>query len=165
MAGPILNAWLSFIDVRDAVIDPLTKLWMPRVQEWFLALWTCVCRASQQEKRVTLTAQGASIAATAIPLAKIAARIYHVTVFARITRAGSVSSSLTVTIHGVDGGVAYTKVIGPVATNTTASILSDVVAIKTDQDGPISYSTTYADGGGATSMQYATDILAEALPS
>ena len=165
MASTVLNAWIPFVNVRDAIFDIATKLCAPSWQTWFLALWGCVNLASQQQKRVTLTAQGASIGATAIPLAKIDARIYHVSVFARVTRAGSVSSSLLVNIHGVDGGVAYVRVIGTVATNTTASILSAVVPVKTDQDGPISYSTTYADGGGATSMQYALDVIAEALPS
>jgi hypothetical protein len=165
MATTTLNAWVPFVNVRDALLDPVTKLVEARWQEWFLALWNCVNNASQQQKRVTLTAQGASIAATAIPLAKIDERIYHVSVFARVTRAGSVSSSLAISIRGIDGGVTYDRVIGTVTTNTTASILSAVVPMKTDKDGPISYLTTYADGGGATSMQYSLDIIAEALPS
>ena len=165
MASTVLNAWIPFINVRDAILDSVTKLCAPSWQTWFLALWGCVNLTPQQRKRVTVSTQGASIAATDISLAAIPARIYHVGVFARVTRAGSVSSSLNVTIRGIDDGVTYDRATGAVTTNTTGTNLCVSFPMRIDKDGPIQYLVTYADGGGANNMLYDLEIVVFEWPS
>lgn len=114
---------------------------------------------------VSLTAQGASIATTPIPMPALTEGLYRVSVYARITRAGSVSSSLIVTIGHTDGAIACTQVTTALTTNTTASTRVAEYVVRSDASVAISYATTYADGGGATSMQYSLYIVVEAMPS
>ena len=48
--------------------------------------------------------------------------------------------------------------------NTTATIQSNTYLVRVDSQSAINYLTTYADGGGAQSMQYALHIRVEAIP-
>ena len=120
---------------------------------------------------VRLTTQGAAIAATVIattfptlPNERLLPGLYRVTTYARITRAGSVSSSLTVSIRHVDGAVTITQAGAAITGNTTATVQSNTYLVRVDSESAISYLTAYTDGGGATSMQYALDVVIEALP-
>lgn len=111
----------------------------------------------------TLTAQGASISATAFALPDLSPGLYRISYHARISRAGSVSSSLTVTMGYTNGAVSCTQAGAAMTGNTTATVQGGVVIVDIDQNTSITYATTYADGGGGTSMQYRLSMTVEQL--
>jgi hypothetical protein len=80
-----------------------------------------------------------------------------------VTRAGSVSSSLQFTLSWTDGAVAQSASGAAETGNVTTTKQMGTMPIRVDASTPISYSTTYADGGGAVSMQYSLDVILEAV--
>jgi hypothetical protein len=149
---------------RDALIDRVTGLLKPPYwPKWFRNLYDTVSACPERLQTVSLTVQGASIATTPIPLQNFPQGVYRVTWYARITRAATVSSDLTIHVGFLDDTVAC-AVDGAVGSgNTTATWHSGTVVITSDLDGPITYSTTYASVG-ATSMQYKLTIVLERVP-
>lgn len=131
--------------------------------DWFLEQQTRTADTPEQLGSVSLTAQGATIAATPVPMPDLTAGMYRVSYAARITRAGSVSSSLTVTI-GWTRSVALTQAGAAMTGNTTATQQNGTFFIRNDANASITYATTYADGGGAIAMQYELDVVVEKLP-
>jgi hypothetical protein len=131
--------------------------------EWFQNLFDTVNACPERLQRVTKIAHGASIGATAIPLQTINEGLYRVSWYARITRAGSVSSSLTVTIGFLHATVACSFSGAAMTGNTTATVQSGSVLLFSDKDGPITYAAAYLDGGGATSMQYYLQVVIERM--
>ena len=113
---------------------------------------------------VDLTDQAASIVSTPIPLPSLTAGLYRISIFARITQVGTVSSSLVVTMSATDDGVSYTLPTTALTTNLVTSVTSQTWVMSVDRATPISYSTTYASTG-AQAMQYKLRILVEALPT
>ncbi len=109
-------------------------------------------------RNAALTTQAASIGATALD-SSVNEGLYRLTYYARITRAGTVSSSLTVTLSWTDGGVACSYAGSAITGNTTATVQSGTVMVRSDH-AAINYATTYASAG-ATTMQYALDVVLE----
>lgn len=134
--------------------------------DWLLEQQRRVDNTPNQIGAITpLTAQGASISATPVPMPTLTTGRYLVYAYARITRAGSVSSSLTVTIGWTDGTVACVRASAALTTNTTAAtVVFPPLPLRIDANASITYATTYADGGGATSMQYSLDVWVQAIP-
>lgn len=130
---------------------------------WLTSVIDAIRAAAQKVGTVGLTTQGASIGTTAIPTARLGAGLYRVTFYARITRAATASSSLTVTVSWTDGGIACSQTFAAVTGNTTATTQSGSLMARVDEATSISYATTYLSSG-ATSMQYAVDIRAESIP-
>jgi len=114
---------------------------------------------------ISKTAQSASIGTTSL-LASPSAGLYRVSVYARITRAASTSSSLIVTISWTEGGVSCSRPLTALTGNTTATTPDPpfTVVLRSDVTVPISYATTYVTSG-ATSMQYRLDVAVEELPA
>lgn len=137
----------------------------PEIVDWLLEQQQGVNNSPELFGTVSLTAQGASIPTTPIPMPALSQGLYRVSVYARITRAGSVSSSLTITIGHTDGAVSCTQVTTALTTNTTASTRVAEYVVRSDASVAITYATTYADGGGATSMLYALYLVVERMPS
>ncbi len=108
---------------------------------------------------IALSTQGGSIGTTAIPSATLAAGLYRVSYFAAITQAGTVSSSLTVTITFTHNTLSKSFSGAALTGNTTTTVQAGSFLIRID-GGPVSYSTTYASVG-ATPMQYALDLVLE----
>lgn len=145
----------------------VSRVW----ENFFRWLQALINVAPQVIGTVALTAQGASIAATVIattfpsqPNTQLLPGLYRIATYARITRAGSVSSSLTVSIRHVDGAVTITQAGAAMTGNTTATVQSNTYLVRVDSQSAISYITAYADGGGATSMTYSLNIRVEAIP-
>ena len=114
---------------------------------------------------VTKTGQGAALSTTAIPITgSVDAGLYRVSYYARITTAAGVSSSLTVTIGWTRSAVSLSQAGAAMTGNTTATQQNGTLFVRADANASITYSTTYADGGGATSMQYELDVVVEKLP-
>jgi hypothetical protein len=135
------------------------------IVDWLLEQQQGVNNSPTRFGGVSLTLQGASVPSTPIPMPALSAGLYRVSVYARITRAGSVSSSLIVTIGHTDGAVSCTQSTPALITNTTASFVGATFVVRSDASVALTYATTYADGGGALSMQYALSIVVEAMPN
>ena len=88
--------------------------------------------------------QNASIASTAIAPNLSAAGLYWLTYYARITKVGAVSSSLTVTLNWTDHGVAQTFSGAAITGNTVTSWQSETNLVYIDASTALTYSTTYA---------------------
>ena len=114
-------------------------------------------------KALRLQTQAASIASTAFDLPSLAPGLYQVTWYARITRAATVSSELTVTIGFTDGVVAQTFSGALLNGNTTGTWQSETKLIRIDEGTTITYATTYASVG-ATAMQYQVDFVVSSVP-
>jgi hypothetical protein len=128
--------------------------------DWVTALVEDVDASPVRFSPVQLTTQGASIGTTALPLGTLAEGLYRVTTYARITRAATTSSSLTVTISWTESAVALSLSGSAMTGNTTGTVQSTSYLVRIDQATPISYATTYASVGG-TSMQYRLDVVVE----
>lgn len=111
-----------------------------------------------------LESQGASIAATPVPMPDLTEGRYRISYAARISRAGSVSSSLTVTIGWTRAGLSLSQSGAAMTGNTTTTQQNGTLFVRADANAAITYATTYADGGGATSMQYELDVIVEKVP-
>ncbi|HXG71329.1 MAG TPA: hypothetical protein VNJ04_12055 [Gemmatimonadaceae bacterium] len=133
------------------------------VAKWLVTQLAGVNAAAQQIAAVVLTAQSASIATTAINTLELGAGLYAVTWYARITQAATTSSSLTVSITGIDGGVTSTQSSAALTGNTTGTAGSGRFLVQIDAATTLRYATTYASAG-ATVMRYALELRAERLP-
>lgn len=111
---------------------------------------------------VTLTLQGASIGSTSIYSSAIPAGLYRISYYARITRAATTSSSLTIAFDWTDGGVGQTFTGAAITGNTTTTYQQASVTFRSDGNVPITYSTTYVSVG-ATSMQHNFLLVLEQL--
>lgn len=145
----------------------VTKIW----EYFFRFVQASINVAPQVIGTIALTVQAASIAATTIPVTfpalpneRMLPGLYRVSYYTRVTRAGSVSSSLTVSIRWIDGGVTITQAGAALTANTTSTYQQATFFVRVDSETEIRYLTTYADGGGATAMQYALDLSVEAIP-
>jgi hypothetical protein len=143
--------------MKDGLEGTITDPWIRYMQ----TLQTVVSAQPQRISLMELDTQGASIGATALPTPTLTEGLYRITWYAAITRAGSVSSSLTVTLAWTDRAIAKTYSGAAIVGNTTATVQSQTQMVRSDANSPITYATTYADGGGAVSMQYALDLVVE----
>jgi len=134
----------------------LTEKWI----DWFTSLNQQQNSTSQRLRTVTLEAQQASIGTTSIPVGALAAGLYRVTTYARITRAATTSSSLTVTLGWIESALTLTFAGAALTGNTTGTVQTDSYLVRIDAASPITYSTTYASVGG-TAMQYRLDVVLE----
>jgi hypothetical protein len=163
-----MSTALSAPPLQTSLIDPpdnprapdaiwgITRVW----NDWLLSLTTRIQQSATTLKTVSLTAQAASIATTAIPAGSLSAGLYRVSWYLRVTQAATTSSSLTVTISHTDGGVSASQSGSAATGNTTTTVQSGAFLVLSDQAASISYATTYASVGG-TVMQYKLSITLE----
>jgi hypothetical protein len=151
------------------VMDPQTRqIRAPYMSDdfanWLLEQQTRLNQAPQSiGEAVSLTDQTASIGATPAYVAETTG-VYRVSVYARIVRAGTISSSLSVTIGATDKTIAIAELVKAAVTgNTTATVYQGAVIVRCDQSQAITYATTYATAG-ATTMAYDLVIVVELLP-
>ena len=102
---------------------------------------------------VSLTTQAASIAATTFVRNLSPAGLYRLSYFTRITRAATTSSSVTVAMGAVNGGVTVSLAGAAMTGNTTSTVQSGSVHVQSDAGTALTYTVTYASSGGTT-MQY-----------
>lgn len=144
--------------------DPLEGL---VTQSWIEALTNLsanVDDAPVRQSSVTLTTQGGSIGATDLTAGGLAGGLFRITYYARITRAATTSSSLTITFSWTETSVSPSYSGAAITGNTTTTIQSGSIMIRSDANSPITYATTYASVG-ATTMQYRLDIVLESVPT
>lgn len=145
---------------KDPIADRHTGRVTDPWAEWLSSLSQTVDTTPARLAEVTLTTQGAAIGTTGIPSGALAAGLYRVSWYTRITRAATTSSSLTVTIGWTESGVSLTTSGAALTGNTTGTVQSGSVLIRIDQGTPVTYATAYASSG-ATSMQYRLDVVLE----
>ncbi len=135
----------------------ITNPWVKYLQ---LSLVPAVESAPQAAIVKTLTTQNASIGTTPFALGSVPAGLYRVSYYARVTTAAATSSSLTVTLSWTDGAVPCAFSGAALTSNTTASIQSNTILIRSDAAGAINYATTYASNA-AGQMVYRLDLIVE----
>lgn len=131
---------------------------------WLVELAATVNKTAQQIGSVSLTAQTATIAATAIPTPTLTTGRYRLSYYVRITTPGTVSSSVTVSFVWTNGGIACTKPFVALTGNTTATTQSGSEVVLADMGTTLTYAVTYASAG-ATPMAFALEVWAESVPS
>lgn len=134
-----------------------------RWRRWLSGLTTQVNAKPTREASVRLTTQGAAIATTSIPIGSVTPGVWAIYTTLRVTRAGSVSSAVRLTISWDEGSVTQTEQGTNLNGNLTTTREGKLFIVRPDNATVISYATTYADGGGATSMQFSLDIVAVQL--
>jgi hypothetical protein len=145
---------------KDVNAYGMTDTWA----KFFGSIAQTVSQASSTLNTTSVTAAAASIITTNLPLGQLNSGLYRVTWYARITRAASSSSSLTITLGWTDGGVAITQSGAAITGNTTATYQSLTYMIHVDRLTEITYATTYSSTGGTT-MQYSLYLTVENVAS
>lgn len=128
---------------------------------WLLSLADRLNTTPNIVASATGSTQSAAISATAFTVPSVIPGLYRLSMAARITRAATTSSSLTVTF-GWTQAVACTSSSVAMTGNTTSTTGTYTVLIRVDQDSSMTYATTYASSGG-TSMQYRFDVTCEEI--
>ena len=144
---------------RDENEGKLTEVWIPYMQSQNSIAATSIRLTTSP---VALSAQAASIGVTAIPTTSLAAGLYRIAYYTRITTASGATSSLTVTIHWTDGGIACSLSSAALTANTTSTVGTGTALVNIDGASPVSYSTTYASTGVPV-MSYALYLTLEAM--
>ena len=126
---------------------------------WLLALADRVDTTPLLAATVTASTQAASIGTTNFAILDVQPGVYRLSMAARISRAATTSSSLTVTF-GWTATVACTTSSAAITGNTTATTGSLTYLVRVDEATAITYATTYASAGAVT-MQYTLDVLCE----
>jgi hypothetical protein len=154
---------VSYHPGRDPLVEKDGKLTSKRWPEWFYNLVTRLNRTVDRRQIVALTGQTASIVATDVPLPTLTAGLYRVTYYARVTRAATTSSELTVSLRWTDGGVTITRAGTLLNGNTTGTYETGSALVRIDNATTLRYLTTYASVG-ATAMAYALYLVVEEVP-
>lgn len=134
----------------------------PRWVQWLLAIVNAIQGSVGNVGQVDITAKAASITTVAVPVPSMPAGVHRISYTARITRAASVSSSLTVHLGWTDGGISCGQTFAAITGNTTATTQSGEVLVHLDAGTSATYSTVYASSG-SPSMTYALSVVVEML--
>jgi hypothetical protein len=159
IAAPPIQDSVIELDQKRKEPFYLAKSWILWLQQ---SLVTRVQASSQWLQTVTKTTQSASIGSTSIPIGDLTAGVYRVSYYARITQAATTSSSLTVTIGWTETAVVLSVSGAAMTGNTTTTVQSGTVFLRSDKNASLTYATTYASVG-ATPMQYRLDVTAERI--
>lgn len=151
----------EFVVDRPVVQQSITGRVTQAMRYWLLSLADRVNRTPEILGTVSLTAQTASISATAVSVPSLSPGVYRLSAAARITTAATTSSSLTLTF-GWTQAVACTVSSAAITGNTTATTGSLVAIVRADEATALTYATTYVSSGG-TAMQYRLDVSVEQL--
>lgn len=146
------------VPFRNPVADARTLLATPVWVRWLQSL----VDALKAKGSLSLTAQGAAVAATALGT-ELPAGLYRVSYALRVTRAATSSSSVAITVRWTDGGVACAQSFAAVTGNTTATVQSNSLLLRADARSSVTVETTYGSVG-ATTMQFALDARLDLLP-
>jgi hypothetical protein len=150
---PRTGKWVTKDDKIEAETD-----------RWLQAVVSSVDAASQQFSSATDSSVGATVAATAFPASTtLAAGMYRVTYAMWVTRAATVSSSLTFTAAWTNNLQSFTQSGSALTGNTLTTQQNGSFVFSIDSSSDVTYQITYASVG-ATTMTYAYDVRLESLP-
>ena len=154
--------------VSPEIPDPATgkmtrsKYFSQEYVDWFLELQTRTQQSAERIGAVALTAQSASISATPVPMPDLTTGFYRVSYSARISRAASTDSTLTVTLGWTRSTIALTQAGAAITGNSTSTQQNATLLLWVDANASITYATTYGSNG-ATTMQYELAVIVEAV--
>lgn len=159
---PVQDA-IAVADPTDPKARALPKLVIgDRYRRWLSGLTAVVNQKPSREASRKLTAQGAAIATTSLPIGSVTPGVWGIYTTIRVTRAATTSSAVQLTITWTEGGVTQTQVGTNLTGNATTTREGLLFIVRPDNATVISYSITYASAG-ATSMQYSADFVAVQL--
>lgn len=160
LQDPIARARRAgFGDKPDPQEGQITDPWA----DWFTRLAGTVNVGASRLGSVSLSGQGASLAATDFSGGTLNAGLYRVSYYAQITQAASVSSSLTVTLTYTAAGVSQSEAFTAITGNTTSTHSAVPNSFFFYADGsPVKYATTYASVG-APAMAYFLYLTLESV--
>lgn len=157
----------SPLPIEDPVVEPSLLGSVPWL-EWLSEVSRVLDRSPQRAQQkvytgtVSLEDQAASVASTTIA-SPLAAGLYRVSYYARITQAATSSSTLDVTIGWGDDDQTQTFAGATINGNTVTTYQNDSFLIHVTGGGGITYQLDYTSTG-ATVMQYRFDIYVEEMP-
>lgn len=139
---PVTSSLIETNELNPQRRDPfyMAKGWIVWL---FESLVPRVQAASQYLITKTLTGQSASIGSTALALPVLAAGLYRISLYGRITTVDTVGSSLTVTAGWTEGGVAITASSAAATGNLTSTIALLSVLVSIDRATSLKYATTF----------------------
>lgn len=139
----------------------MTSKWL----DWFLLTVQTALGSSVNQAVAALRKSGltASLPATTL-LAAAVAPSYRLTVYVRTTTADGVSSSVTVTAGWNENGLALTKTVTLLSSDSPTAPASGSLTVDVDASAPITVSTTYASNT-PNKMVYKLTAELEAYPS
>lgn len=126
---------------------------------WLYALWSRVQANTQLVAADELDSQGATIAATTL-FSVSQTSDYRLTAYTRVTRAGTLTGTTTLTFTWTDDAVVCTKSFPIVNGNTTTTTDSNTWQVRADGGTDLKYGVVYTSTG-ATSMLFKLDVTAE----
>ena len=145
---------------RDALVDrkgDVTRRW----ENWLNKIRGALNLAPQREiPAVALDTQSAAIVATDLPTPPLAAGLYRVTTFLRVTTAAGVSSSVAVTLTFTCGLVACSFALPALTANVTNAPQSETRMLLVDDGSVVQYAVAYASNPAAA-MVYELSIALE----
>tara|TARA_R100000963_G_scaffold34754_2_gene29509 strand:+ start:156 stop:644 length:489 start_codon:yes stop_codon:yes gene_type:complete len=157
---------LSEVPFRVALVDGTPDTLLARFwTRYFQSIVDVVNNSARKLTLKSLTVQGAAISTTTLDTGTLDPGVYRVSYTARITRAASTSSSLTVTISWRDGDVAQSQSGVAMTGNSTTTQQNGTFLVHNGTNASaandvIKYATAYASSGGTT-MQYSLYVLVE----
>jgi len=131
-------------------------------EQWFNRMPATLNAIPSVFNIVSLSDQSAAIAATDFSNSTLLKGTYRVSYHARISRAATTSSSLTLTFTWEEDGVTQTVTGAVMNGNTTTTRQSDSFLLRSDAGEAVNYAAAYASVG-ATSMLYTLDISLEMI--
>lgn len=156
LLASLVAPWRQKIANERGIIHPL---W----QRFFQDLVNTVGAVPLVALSVSLATQAAAILATVLVGNALSDTRYRISYYVRVSRAATVSSSVTVTLRWTDGGVAQSLVGTALVGNTTTTLESKTELIHLDVNTTVTYEVAYASVG-ATTMQYTLEVAVEPVP-
>ena len=145
------------------MIDALKRaerVWL----KWFQLVQRAANIAPLVLGTVSLSGQNASIAATSVATnGALVGGLYRVSIYARVTTAAGVSSSLAPFVTYVENGIVKTQTGAALTANSTAVPGSWPFLVNIDPATVIKYGFTYASNA-AGAMVYGSSIAVESVP-
>ena len=150
-------------------LDPRSRT-MPKLvigdrwRRWLSGLTVAVDTRPERKAVVKLTAQGAAIATTALPIGSVGPGLWGIYTHLRVSRAGSVSLTVQLTISWTDeDGNAQSEAGTSLSGNLLTTRDGRLFLLRPQNATVISYAVSYADGGGAVNGLFALDLVAVQL--
>ena len=143
------------VTTRNGLVSDRWRIWLRNLR-------SDVNLSTNRLAAVILDGQTASLALTPFDTDTLPEGQYRVSWFIHITTAGSVSSSLAVSVSVTHKTFVCSRTSTALTTNLTSSIDQNDWTFSIDPGSPISYSTTYA-ANAANSMAYSIALILEQL--
>jgi len=131
-------------------------------ERWFERIPSTLNSIPNVLNLVSLSDQSAAITTTDFADSTLLKATYRVSYHARISRAATTSSILTLTFTWEEDGVTQTVTGAAMNGNTTTTRQSDSFLLRSDAGEAVNYAAAYTTVG-ATSMLYTLDISLEMI--